>query len=200
MNTHDTTGEPKTGDRMFELMDSDKAMMEEKYGVEVVGWCTDNGPDAKKGQRLLSKKFTWMIILLCWAHQLNLIVRDVLGVKHKLIDIMKTALTIITWFNNHSAPLSWLQAEQIITNGKALIIFLPVITRWLTHYHAISQLLDIEGAAIFGLVRQGILLARQEIQRSKQTHVRCSSQLGTLASGINCIGKHQKFEISNTKD
>ena len=30
MNTHDTTGEPKTGDRMFELMDSDKAMMEEK--------------------------------------------------------------------------------------------------------------------------------------------------------------------------
>jgi hypothetical protein len=25
-------------------------MMEEKYGVEVVGWCTDNGPDVKKGQ------------------------------------------------------------------------------------------------------------------------------------------------------
>jgi len=50
MNTHDMTGEPKTGDRMFELMDSDKAMIEEKYGVEVIGWCTDNGPDAKKGR------------------------------------------------------------------------------------------------------------------------------------------------------
>src|SRR5882762_142998 len=146
MNTHDTTGEPKTGDQMFELMDSDKAMMEEKYGVEVVGWCTDNGPDAKKGRRLLSKKFTWMIILLCWAHQLNLIIGDVLGVKHELINIMKTALAIITWFNNHSASLSWLQAEQMITNAKALIIFLPVVTRWLAHYHAISRLLDIEGA------------------------------------------------------
>jgi hypothetical protein len=46
-----------------------------------------------------------MIIFLCWAHQLNLIVGDVLGVKHELIDIMKTTLAVITWFNNHSAPL-----------------------------------------------------------------------------------------------
>ena len=96
MNMHNTTGEPKTGDQMFDLMDSDKAMMEEKYGVEVVGWCTDNGLDAKKGQQLLSEKFTWMIIFLCWAHQLNLMMGDVLGVNHELTNIIKTALAIIT--------------------------------------------------------------------------------------------------------
>jgi hypothetical protein len=99
MNTHNMTSEPKTSNRMFELMHSDKTMMEEKYGVEVVGWCTDNGPDAKKGRRLLFEKYNWMIVLLCWAHQLNLIVGDVLNVKHELIDIMKIVLTIITWLN-----------------------------------------------------------------------------------------------------
>jgi hypothetical protein len=31
------TGEPKTGDQMFDLMDRDKAIMEEEYNVEVVG-------------------------------------------------------------------------------------------------------------------------------------------------------------------
>jgi len=79
-----------------------------------------------------------MIILLCWAHQLNLIVGDVLDVKHELIDIMKIALTIITWLNGHSTPLAWLHTKQLSTYGKSLVIFLPVVTRWLTHYHAIS--------------------------------------------------------------
>jgi hypothetical protein len=141
------TGEPKTGDRMFELMDGDKAMIEEKYGVDIIGWCTDNGPDAKKGRRLLFEKFSWMIILLCWAHQINLIVGDILDAKHELIGAIKIALAIITWFNNHLTPLAWLQSEQILTYNKSLIIFLPVVTRWLAHYHAVSRLLEIEGAA-----------------------------------------------------
>jgi len=87
-----------------------------------------------------------MIVLLCWAHQINLIVGDILDAKHELIGVIKIALAIITWFNNHSTPLAWLQSEQILTYDKALIIFLPVVTRWLAHYHAISRFLVIEGA------------------------------------------------------
>jgi len=120
--------------------------MEEKYGVEVVGWCTDNGPDARKGRRLLFEKYSWMIVLVCWAHQLNLIMGDVLDVKHELINTMKIALAIITWLNSHSMPLAWLYTEQLSTYGRSLTIFLPVVTRWLAHYHAISRLLAIEGA------------------------------------------------------
>jgi hypothetical protein len=54
---HDMTKEPKTGDRMFELMKSDKKLMEEKYNITVGGWCADQGPDTKKGKRLMDETF-----------------------------------------------------------------------------------------------------------------------------------------------
>lgn len=140
------TKEPKTGDRMFELMKADKELMENKYGIVVAGWCADEGPDSRKGKRLLAEAFLWMIVLVCWAHQINLVVGDLLGVKHELIAVIKTALEIITWFNGHSAPLTWLHDEQLLTYSKAWIIFLPVITRWLAHYHTCTRLLHIEKA------------------------------------------------------
>jgi hypothetical protein len=115
INTHDMTKEPKTGDRMFKLMKEDKKLMEEKYNITVAGWCADEGPDTKKGKWHMAETFIWMIILVCWAHQINLIVRDLLKVKTKLIEVIKTAIKIITWFNGHSAPLGWLQEEQQLT-------------------------------------------------------------------------------------
>ena len=144
MDTHDMAGKPKTGDTMFQLMKADKEMIEEKYNTQVIAWCADEGPDTKKGKRLLGEAFLWMIILVCWAHQINLVVGDLLGLDHKLIDVIEEALEIIKWFNRHSDPLYWLNAEQKLTYGKILIIFLPVVTRWLAHYHSISRLLEIE--------------------------------------------------------
>ena len=138
------TKEPKTGDRMFELMKSDKKLMEEKYCITVGGWCADEGPDTKKGKRLMAEEFSWMIILVCWAHQINLVVGDLLGLDHKLIAVIEEALEIIKWSNGHSDPLYWLNAEQQLTYGKILIIFLPFVTCWLTHYHSTSCLLEIE--------------------------------------------------------
>jgi hypothetical protein len=140
------TKELKTGDRMFELMKADKKLMEEKYDLTVAGWCADAGPDTKKGKQLMTEAFLWMIILVCWAHQINLIVGDLLGVKHKLIEVIKTTLDIITWFNGHSAPLAWLQHKQEITYNTSWIIFLPVVTHWLAHHHTCSRLLKIEKA------------------------------------------------------
>jgi hypothetical protein len=138
--------EPKTGDRMFKLMKEDKKLMEEKYNITVAGWCMDEGPDMKKGKRHMTETFIWMIILVCWAHQINLIVGDLLKVKDKLIEVIKTAIEIITWFNGHSAPLAWLQEEQQLTYKTSWIIFLPVVTCWLAHYHMCSRLLKIEKA------------------------------------------------------
>jgi hypothetical protein len=37
-----------------------------------------------------------------------------------------------------------LHVEQELTYGKSLTIFLPVVTRWLAHYHTITHLLKIE--------------------------------------------------------
>jgi hypothetical protein len=167
------TKEPKTGDRMFELMKSDKKLMEEKYNITVGGWCADEGPDTKKGKRLMGERFLWMIILVCWAHQMNLIVGDLLGVKHELIEVIRIALDIITWFNGHAAPLSWLRDEQEVTYSKSWIIFLPVITRWLAHYHTCARLLKIEGAmhACWARKADEIVLKAGNVEKQERAQV-----------------------------
>jgi hypothetical protein len=78
------------------------------------------------------------------AHQINLVVGDLLGLDHYLINVIEEALEIIKWFNRHSDLFYWLNAEQKLTYGKILIIFLPVVTHWLAHYHSICCLLEIE--------------------------------------------------------
>jgi hypothetical protein len=142
-------------------MSNSKQKMEDGYGVKVVAWCSDNGPDSKKGRRLLSEAYLWMIMLVCWAHQINLVVGDLLGVKHELVKVIEIALEIIRWLNSHGEPLGWLESEQKHTYGKSWSLFLPVITRWLAHYHAISRLLQIEEAVIcFWLKKREAIIAK----------------------------------------
>ena len=50
--------------------------MEEKFRTQLITWCTDDGPDGKKMRRLLQVLFVWLIIILCWVHQINLVVGD----------------------------------------------------------------------------------------------------------------------------
>ncbi|KAF8969026.1 hypothetical protein BDZ97DRAFT_1602531, partial [Flammula alnicola] len=69
---HDMTSEPKTGDHLLELVLEDIDFMKGQYGMELIAWCTDNGPDGKNMRRLLQKKFDWIFVLICWAHQINL--------------------------------------------------------------------------------------------------------------------------------
>jgi hypothetical protein len=42
------TRDPKTGDHLLKLVLEDLALMERLYGVQVIAWCTDDGPDGKK--------------------------------------------------------------------------------------------------------------------------------------------------------
>lgn len=141
------TGEPKTGDCLLELVEDDMQYMKEKYDVKAIGWCTDDGPDGKKMRRLLREKYTWMIVILCWAHQINLIVGNFLSLKINALAVVGQALDIVRWFNNHRQPLAWLRAEQQMTyNGAFFALFLPVTTRWLAHYLTFSRLLKIKAA------------------------------------------------------
>jgi len=50
--------------------------MEEKFRTQLITWCTDDGPDGKKMRQLLQVLFVWLIIILCWVHQINLVVGD----------------------------------------------------------------------------------------------------------------------------
>lgn len=140
-------GEPKTGDRLFEIVLEDIAYILAKFGVTVIAWCTDDGPDGKKMRRLLRNKYAWMITTVCWAHQINLVVGDFLSLKVDYRVVIALALDVIKWFNNHNRALFYLRSEQILTyDGDFWALILPVITRWTAHYLSTTRLLKIEDA------------------------------------------------------
>ncbi|KIM89370.1 hypothetical protein PILCRDRAFT_61066, partial [Piloderma croceum F 1598] len=51
--THFTGHKPVTGNQLLELVLDDIKHIKDKFGVKVIGWCTDDGLDGKKMQRLL---------------------------------------------------------------------------------------------------------------------------------------------------
>lgn len=152
-----------------------------KYGVKTICWCTDNGPDGKKFRRLLFEWLFWMVITVCWAHQMNLIVGDLLSANKDYAETISTALAMITWFNNHGEPLAWLQAEQKhVFDGKSWILFLPVLTRWLAHYHSLSRFIQLKPAIVTLWTRKedDIIQKAGRDQKSKDTARRILAPIG----------------------
>jgi hypothetical protein len=91
--------------------------------------------------------FAWIIILVCWVYQINLIVGDFLQLKLPFLKSIPLALDIVKWFNNHGAALVLLQSEQRFTyQGKAFPLILPIITQYTAHYLSVPQLLKVKGA------------------------------------------------------
>lgn len=136
------TGEPKTGDRLFELIKAVIQHMKNKYVVDVIGWCTDDGPDGKKARRLLLEAFSYLVVVACWAHQINLVVGDLLGVGD-IAPVVRDSVEIVKWFNNHGVALELLKAEQKVSrpNSAPLALIRPVQTRWTSHFLSSLRLL-----------------------------------------------------------
>jgi hypothetical protein len=146
MRTHDVSAEQKTGEFLYQLVVEDIQFIETKYGVIIVAYCCDDSGDGRKMRRLLFCHMNWLIILLCWAHQMNLIVGDFLKLRIDCLQCVTQAVEVVKWFNNHSRALGLLRQEQVITYHKVLALILPVITRWTAHYLSSRRLLEVSTA------------------------------------------------------
>lgn len=155
MRTHDVSTQPKTGEALLNLVVEDIKWSEETYGVTVIAACSDDGGDARKMRRLLLTLMPWLIIILCWAHQINLIVGDYLALKLPFQDCVPMALNVIKWMNNHSRALGLFRQEQLSTYQKFLVLILPVITRWTAHYLSLNRLLTLEKVLKAAWIKHG---------------------------------------------
>lgn len=143
MKTHDVSADEKTGDALYDLVSKDIRWSEDTYGIAVVGVCSDDGGDAKKMRRLVREKMHWLIVVLCWAHQINLIVGDYLGLQSEIVQCIFGAQEIVQWMNNHSRALGIFRREQLQTYAVILALIRPVITRWTAHYLSLRRLLKL---------------------------------------------------------
>lgn len=105
----------------------------------------DLGPDGKKMRQLLQGLFNWLIVILCWVHQINLVVGDFLIIQWAVTKDINHTLEVIKWFNNHSTTLALLQTEQTLTfKGSFWALILPAITWWTAHYLTITHYLKLK--------------------------------------------------------
>ena len=81
MRTHDVSAQPKTGEALLQLVIEDIKWSEETYGLSIIAACSDDGGDARKMRRVLLALMPWLIITLCWAHQIHLVIGDYLSLK-----------------------------------------------------------------------------------------------------------------------
>ncbi|KAF8834999.1 hypothetical protein BDN67DRAFT_913792 [Paxillus ammoniavirescens] len=132
--THNISKEKKNAENLLAHVLADIQTMEEHFNVTVIAWCSDAAGDARKMWNNLIKARPWMISIDCWAHQGNLIVGDIFKAKVTLLATIDQAADMIKWFNNHSCALGILHHEQMVTYQQTLVLILPVISQWTTHF------------------------------------------------------------------
>ena len=182
VKTHDMSGRPKTGDELLTIVEADIQLIFDKFGVVVIAWCTDDGPDGKKMRRLLSAKYQWIITLVCWAHQINLVVGDFLTLKVDFRNVITLGLDVVKWFNAHSQALALFRTEQKLTySGKFWALILPVITRWTAHYLSLTRLIKVETALRTCVMRHKPALLLCAGARDANTQAAATAVLHTVA-------------------
>ncbi|GLB41139.1 putative protein of unknown function (DUF 659) [Lyophyllum shimeji] len=119
----------------------------------------------------MMSRFPRLIILLFWAHQINLVVGDFLTLKYDLLLVIANCLEVIKWFNNHSTALALLGEEMKFTyEGKVWALILPVITHWTAHYLSTTRLLKVKSAVISCVHRheEKLLIAGGKMQEVQE--------------------------------
>ncbi|KAF8873343.1 ribonuclease H-like domain-containing protein [Infundibulicybe gibba] len=141
-NVHEVSAVRKTGEHLFALVDSEVENLI-TLGLKPIGIAGDAASDERKARLLALKKYPYLLIADCWAHQIPLMLGDYCKMNPKVAGIIDQAAKIIKWFNNHSYALGLLNKEQQDIYKKCWSLVVPVVTRWTAHFCAASRLLDI---------------------------------------------------------
>ncbi|KAJ7238184.1 ribonuclease H-like domain-containing protein [Mycena rebaudengoi] len=145
---HDVSPERKTADNLLELVLADMQYCETEFGIIFVGYCTDNGGDARGMRVRLKRVRPKLTVPPCWGHQVNLVVGEVLELEILCMAAVDDGLEMVKWFTNHSHALGLLKEHQKLTDrfkqtGRLLVLMFPVISRWIYHFLAAHQLLTL---------------------------------------------------------
>ncbi|KAJ7663381.1 ribonuclease H-like domain-containing protein, partial [Mycena polygramma] len=147
---HDVSLEKKSADNLLQIVLTDIEYCEEELGVIMIGYCTDNGGDARGMRTRLKRVRPKLTVPPCWGHQVNLVVGEVIELGVPCMNSIDDGLEIVKWFTNHSRALGLLKDHQKTTDrfketSRLLTLIFPVITRWTFHYLSVRRLLTLSG-------------------------------------------------------
>ncbi|KAF5330104.1 hypothetical protein D9758_018273 [Tetrapyrgos nigripes] len=135
VDVFDTSKDRKTVEEFLKLIEKCYEKVTQGWGAQLVGFVSDASGESRKACWLLAKKYPELAVLDCFAHQVNLVVRDYFS-KSKAQDLQFTDSTteLITWLRSKSLILAHLQGKTVIR---------AVLTRWTVHYQAFVRLVEL---------------------------------------------------------
>ncbi|CAE6478675.1 unnamed protein product [Rhizoctonia solani] len=140
VKVHDLSAEPKTADNHLSRVLADIDFAEKEHGVRVIAWVSDAGGDSRAMRVRLNRMHPHLLVFDCWAHQINLIVGDILRLNDRLVEAAADAIEITKWMLHHSYLLGLFRQERARSNAKSRELTLPAITRWTSHYLSFDSL------------------------------------------------------------
>ncbi|KAL2328047.1 hypothetical protein Fmac_021474 [Flemingia macrophylla] len=121
----------KTGEKIFELLDSIVDEIGEENVVQVI---TDNGSNYVLAGRLLEEKRKKIYWTPCAAHCIDLMLEDI-GKMPNIKKTIQRAISLVGFIYNHTSTLSML---RFFTGGRELVRH--AITRFATSYLSLERI------------------------------------------------------------
>ncbi|CAE6518107.1 unnamed protein product, partial [Rhizoctonia solani] len=156
----DISALPKTTENHLKVVKSIIEFCESNLSIKIIGWVSDAGGDSCAMRVRLGKECPDLILLDCWAHQIELIVGDVFKTKSDLVAAGADAQLVIKWFLSHSRAFALIQNQQTQAGGRPHSYVLPSHVRWTSHYLSIQSLLDDQGP-----LQATVALYRNELEQ-----------------------------------
>ncbi|KAF8755047.1 hypothetical protein RHS01_05511 [Rhizoctonia solani] len=152
---HNLSAQHKTAKNHLKLVLSDIDKTKKEHNVRVIAWVSDAGGNSQAMQVQLHRLRPHILVFDCWAHQINLVVGDIMSLTSRLVDTADDAINIIKWMLNHLYLLGLFRQEQAQDGRKPCSLALPVLTQWTSHFLLLNKLkLYLEPLAIAANVSQ----------------------------------------------
>ncbi|XP_006460996.1 hypothetical protein AGABI2DRAFT_70302, partial [Agaricus bisporus var. bisporus H97] len=144
IKVHDASSECKTAVNFVKLLKEVHKEVEEHWKCKVVAVVTDASGETRKAQQDFGKEFPHIIMLDCYAHQINLIVGDYLKSNNGLLNCIDQAHDLISWLRSKTLILALIRDAQSASHQPTTSVIRPVLTRWTSHLRAFERLESLE--------------------------------------------------------
>ncbi|QRW24098.1 hypothetical protein RhiXN_07110 [Rhizoctonia solani] len=95
VQVHNLSAQHKTANNHLKLVLNDIDSAEKEHNVRIIAWVSDAGGNSRAMQVRLHCLRPHILVFDCWAHQINLIVGDIMGLTSRLVDTADAAIDII---------------------------------------------------------------------------------------------------------